>query len=137
MISWLHRSGISGWWNDFGYFAVTPRCAPRCASSSERVFSSPRCALALSNVIYINKYIFVSYLSSYRGLHYPTIVSSTSEPSTLRRDPQTSSNTSNAASPMMWSPSGRHIVTFAREDRVHADQSFAAAGAMIETLQKR
>ena len=38
---------------------------------------------------------------------------------------------------MMWYPSGRRIVAFAREDRVHADQSFAAPEAMIETLQKR
>ena len=42
-----------------------------------------------------------------------------------------------AASPMLWYPSGRRIVALAREDRVHADQSFAAPGAMIETLQTR
>ena len=27
VIRWLHRGGISGWWNDFEYFAVTLRCA--------------------------------------------------------------------------------------------------------------
>lgn len=42
-----------------------------------------------------------------------------------------------AAHSVMWYPSGRRIVAFATEDRVHADQSLAAPGAMIETLQKR
>ena len=87
MVGWLHRSGISGWWKYSGYFAVTPRCA----TSTERVFSSPRCALARNNLTYI----CTSLLSSHRWLHYPTIVSSAGKPSTLRRGQQTLSVTSN------------------------------------------
>ena len=60
MIGWLYRSSISEWWNYFGYFAVTSRCA----SSTESVFS-PRCALARSNVIYI--YICTSFTCLHTG----------------------------------------------------------------------
>ena len=50
MISWLHDSGISGWWK---YSAYLSAFLP-----GER---TPRCALARSNVIYI--------CSSYSCLH--------------------------------------------------------------------
>ena len=76
MISWLHNSGILGWWK---YSAYLSAFLP-----GER---TPRCALARSNLIYI----CTSYICLHTGDSTTPLVSSTGKPSTLRRDQQTES----------------------------------------------